>query len=121
MRLLSVSKTIPQCRAGTKTVSRRVNWLHARVGMQLMLVEKGQGLKPGESIVRIRPVELIDVRREPINRLIDDLEYGRRECVLEGFPPPHEKSDPLVFYQFFCDFSGLIYGDDVTRLEWVYL
>lgn len=121
MRLMSFSKTTPQFLAGTKLVTRRVKWLHAKVGMQVMGVEKAMGLKPGEQIVRLRPIKFIDVRREPLRRMIDDEEYGRRECILEGFPPPHEKSVPYHFVRFFCEFSGLSQDDDVTRIEYRYL
>jgi hypothetical protein len=121
MRLMSFSKTTPQFIAGTKLVTRRVRWLHAKVGMQVMGVEKAMGLKPGEKIVRLRPIEFTDVRREPLRRMIDDLDYGRRECILEGFPPPHEKSVPYTFVRFFCDFSGLSADDDVTRIEYRFI
>lgn len=121
MRLMSFSKTTPQFMAGTKLITRRVKWLHAKVGMQVMGVEKAMGLKPGEQIVRLRPIEFTDVRREPLRQMIDDQEYGRRECILEGFPPPHEKSDPQVFVEFFCEFSGLSPDEDVTRIAYRYL
>lgn len=121
MRLMSFSKTTTQFMAGTKTVTRRVRWLHAKVGMQVMGVEKAMGLKPGEQIVRLRPIEFTDVRREPLRRMLDDIDYGQRECILEGFPPPHEKSMPYHFVRFFCEFSGLTPDDEVTRIAYRFL
>ena len=54
---MSFALTTAQIMEGTKTVTRRLGWLHAKPGQLLRPVRKGMGLRPGERI---------DVLRDPI-------------------------------------------------------
>lgn len=98
MRNMSFSLTTPQFRARTKTVTRRLGWWHLKPGDVVMGVEKGMGLKPGEQIVRLGPIRIVDTRGEELRRMTDDEEYGAREVALEGF-----QILPSTFVLFFVD------------------
>jgi hypothetical protein len=65
--------------ARTKTVTRRMGWAFLGPGDVVMAVEKGMGLKRGETIKRIYPIEIISVRGEPLSNITP------AEIVLEGF------------------------------------
>lgn len=122
MRNISFALTTEQILAGTKTVTRRLGWERAKVGDLLRPVRKGMGLKPGEKVEVLRaPIRLVDVRREPLRRMIDDIEYGIEECKLEGFDKHPVYCWPSEFVNFFCsshrpcDLSWT-----VTRLQFEY-
>lgn len=95
----------------TKTVTRRIGWRFAHPGMRLTLCRKVMGRKPGEPLVRLAEVEVVDVRREILD-LIDQADVAR-----EGFPD----WAPWQFVQFFVDHMGVDAYDQVTRIEWRYL
>jgi len=59
--------TKPQILARTKTVTRRVGWKHLKVGDLLQGVEKGMGLKAGETIKRLAVIRVTDVRQERLD------------------------------------------------------
>ena len=73
-------------RSLTKFVTRRniETWVDARPGDRLLPIEKGQGLKAGESQKLLLParwqIELVSCDE----RLIGDID--RADCILEGFP-----------------------------------
>ena len=122
MRNISFMLTTGQIRGRTKTVTRRMGWAFAKVGVKLMAVEKSQGLGRGGKIVRLGPVRLIDVRREPLDALVADLAYGYRETALEGFPAGSRYSDPFKFVNWFCSsHRGCTPSTIITRLEFEYL
>jgi hypothetical protein len=111
-RLMAVSLTEPQVRARTKTVTRRVGWRMLRPGDQLTLCRKVMGRRPGEPLERIADVEVVSVRREPL----DGITAG--DVAAEGFP----QMTPAQFVGFFCDtHRGCDPGTEVTRIEWRYL
>lgn len=116
-RNISFALTTPQFIARTKTVTRRLKWLNAKVGDELMGCEKCMGLGRGGQIRRLGLIRLVDVRREDLSRLIHEPEYGREECILEGFPD----MSPMAFYTFFCHANGMKQNALVTRLEFEYL
>lgn len=66
MRNMSFSITTKQMYAGTKDVTRRLGWWNLKVGDVVMAVEKGMGLKKGEKVKRIYPIEIVSVSREPL-------------------------------------------------------
>lgn len=77
MRNISFALTVPQIMEGSKTVTRRLGWLHANPGQLLRPVRKCMGLRPGERIDVLRdPILITDVRREPLRAMLDDLDYG---------------------------------------------
>jgi hypothetical protein len=108
---MAVSLTEDQVRDRTKTVTRRKGWRDLQPGTRLTLCRKVQGRKPGEPLVRIAEVEVISVRREPLDAVTPE------EVTAEGFPG----WDPGQFVQFFCSSQGCEPGTEVTRVEWRYL
>jgi hypothetical protein len=83
MRNISFSMTTQAFRERRKTVTRRLGWRNLKVGETLMGVEKCQGLKAGEKIVRISAIEVLDTRWEPLWYIINE---GNAGVVKEGFP-----------------------------------
>lgn len=118
MRNMSFALTKPQMLAQTKRVTRRLGWEFLKVGDLLQPVEKCMGLKPGEKIVKIGPpIIVIDKRREPLDMLTTDLDYGFPECQLEGFPLPHPCGWPSEFVSMFCrTHRGCTPGRVITRI-----
>lgn len=110
-RNISFALTKPQFRAKTKTVTRRVGWKNARAGEVLCGVEKAQGLKKGEKIVRLGYIEVVSARREPLSAITDE------EIVREGFPEMSRQQ----FIDFFCSANRTTPDADVTRIEYKYL
>lgn len=130
-RLMSVAFTEQAVVERRKTVTRRKGWWVNKNGDRLLLpgnrltlCRKVMGRKPGEPIVRLCDVEVIDVRREPLcgvagPYVIDD--HGTvtyPEMAAEGFPD----MDPSEFMRrYFTDAQRIRPMDDVTRIEWRYL
>lgn len=131
-RLMSVAETKAQVYDRTKTVTRRLGWwtdkngrrlLHA--GDQVTLCEKVQGRRyrcdcgecardwRTDPLVRICDVDIIDVRREPLNQI----ELNPDDVTLEGFPD----WTSYQFVAFFCDRFKVSSTQMVTRIEWRYL
>lgn len=105
MRHMSFSKTTEQMRAGTKTQTRRLGWSKLRVGARLLAVEKGQGLRKGETVRPLYEIEVTAVRREP-------LEYVTpADVALEGFPGMTPKA---FIKRFFGDCSPSILVTVIT-------
>jgi hypothetical protein len=123
MRNISFALTTDQIRSGTKTVTRRVGWLNLKVGDLLSPVRKGMGLKPGEKIERLRaPIRVVSVRREPLDLMTEDVEYGIEECKLEGFGEHPIYCWPSEFINFFCSsHRGCKPDDEITRIQFEYL
>ncbi|QRY48645.1 hypothetical protein JVX93_15830 [Mycolicibacterium boenickei] len=70
------------------------------------------GRKQGEPLVRIVDVEVVSVRREPLNAITAD------DVAREGFP----HLTPAEFIAFFCDLhKGCRPDSTVTRIEWRYV
>lgn len=118
MRNMSFAMTTGQIQDGTKTVTRRLGWLHLKPGDMLRPVRKCMGLKPGEKIEPLRePVRVVSPSREPLRRMTDDLEYGRAECIREGFPD----LTPAQFVAMFCASHKPCTPETVvTRIEFEY-
>lgn len=120
-RNISFALTTAQFKARTKTVTRRMGWENLNVGDILCGAEKCQGLKPGEKIVKLGLIRVVDARREPLRRMIDDLDYGFAETVREGFPDG-ALYWPTEFVAFFCNsHKGCTPDTTVTRIEFQYL
>lgn len=120
-RLMSVAYTADAVQARAKTVTRRKGWRFLKPGDRLTLCRKVMGRKPGEPLVRLAEVEVVDVRREPVGMMLPSWgrwDYGRAEVALEGFPG----MDPAEFVRrYFTAAQGMAEEDSVTRIEWVYL
>jgi hypothetical protein len=120
-RNISFALTTGQFKARTKTVTRRLGWERLKVGDVLCGVVKSQGLKSGEKVDRLGMIRVADVRREPLRRMLDDLDYGFAETDREGFPtgPMHWPSE---FVQYFCkSHKGCTPESIITRIEYEYL
>lgn len=111
-RLMSVSLTEDAVLARAKDVTRRMGWLVLKPGDQLTLCRKVMGRRPGEPLVRICTVEVVDVRREPLSAITD------ADVAREGFPG----LSTWEFVDFFCaTHKGCRPDSTVTRIEWRYL
>ena len=111
MRMMSFSMTTPQVRAKTKTVTRRMGWLHAYPGMLLCAIEKGQGLKKGEKVSRICVIRVTGVRRERIGYITDD------DVAREGDPG----KTAAWFIDKFCAAMRCDVTQACTRIEFEYV
>lgn len=110
---MSFFLTQKQIRARTKTVTRRLRWLHAKPGDVVQPVVKGQGLKKGEAVEKIgTPIVFVNVTREPLSA-IDAV-----DPYLEGFPGMTRAE----FVAMFCEMhNGCTPETEVTRIEFEYL
>ncbi|WP_344429110.1 hypothetical protein [Amycolatopsis minnesotensis] len=109
---MSVAYTEASVHARVKTVTRRKGWLFLRPGERITLCRKVMGRKPGEPLVRITDVDVVDVRREPLAAITDD------EVALEGFPG---MSRDEFIQHFFVTAQGIQPDDLITRIEWTYV
>jgi hypothetical protein len=107
---MSVAFTEQAVRERRKTVTRRVGWRFLKPGDRLTLCRKVMGRKPGEPLVRLAEVEVVDVRRE----LLADI--TSEDVAREGFPD----WGPLLFITFFCEHMRVVREAEVTRIEWRY-
>lgn len=117
MRHISFALTTPQFRARTKSVTRRLGWEHAKAGELLQGIVKGQGLNKGEHVERLEVIRVVDARRERLNRMIEEPDYGLVEVVLEGFP----EMTPAEFVEMFCRHNGFKPNTFLTRIEYSYV
>jgi hypothetical protein len=129
MRNISFSLTTSQFKARTKTVTRRLNWTWLVEAVakavstdgerpRLMGCEKCMGRKAGEPLVRLGEIEVLWATREPLRRMIDEPEYGQRECIAEGFPD----MTPEQFVAFFCkSHKGCTPDTVITRIQFRYV
>ena len=124
MRNMSFSMTTQQMRDGTKTVTRRLGWKNLKTGDLVRAVVKGMGLKKGQKVDPIVVIEIVDVRREPL----DDLEgsaqgkysrnsfaanSGYKDVVAEGFP----EMDCPEFIDMFCAANRCATDTEIARIE----
>lgn len=121
MRNMSFAMTTDQILARTKTVTRRLGWLMLKPGDQVRAVKKCMGLRKGERIEPLAVLRIIDVRREPLRRMTDDLEYGFAEVDAEGFGHHPIYQWPPEFVEMFCaSHQGCTPNALVTRIEFDY-
>lgn len=111
MRHMSFALTMPQVRAQTKTVTRRLGWWFLKHGDLLQPVEKSQGLRKGERVRKIGgPIRVVHVQRQRLSDItLDDVER-------EGF----SFMVPTEFIQMFCEHNGCHPRDYVNRIEFTY-
>lgn len=114
-RLMGVSLTEAQVRARAKTVTRRLGWAFLKPGEPLTLCRKVQGRRRSdgtvEPLVRVAEVEVVSVRREPLNTITAE------DVAREGFPD----MTPAEFVAFFCEHMRCKRDTWVTRIEFRYL
>jgi hypothetical protein len=118
MRLMSFSHTAPQILARSKTVTRRTGWRFLKRGDLVQAVEKARALAKGETVRKLAVLRVVDVRVEPLSRLVTDASYAEDELPREGFPC---WSAP-EFVEMFCRTHGLkTISADVIRIEFEYV
>lgn len=100
MRNMSFAMTTQQFMDGTKDVTRRFGWWFLKPGDKLQAVAKGMGLKKGEKIKRLGVIEIVSVRGEPLQEMLDNLDYGFEEVRREGYPFGTEW--PSIFVETLC-------------------
>ena len=111
MRNMSFMLTKQQIRNKTKLVTRRLGWWFLNPGDMVMACEKCQGLKPGEGIVRIRPIKIVSIEAWEL-RCITLGDVAR-----EGFP--HMTCDDFI--EMFCREMKCKPETPVNRIEFEYL
>jgi hypothetical protein len=109
MRNISFALTTPQLLNGTKDVTRRNGWNFLKAGDRLWAVEKGMGLKKGEKVKKLHMIEVVNVRREPLDAIFDN----PKDCAREGFPD----WIPEQFVAFYCKANKSKPHEIVTRIE----
>ena len=92
MRNMSFSITRDQIYKRKKSVTRRLGWWFLRPGDMVMAVEKAMGLKKGEHMKKIYPIEIVSVRTERLSDITQD------DLPLEGFP----EMTTSEFVEMFC-------------------
>ena len=111
MRNMSFSATTEQIRAGTKTVTRRLGWTFLKPGDVVMACVKCQGLKKGEAVEKIRPLRIVKVSREKLQRI------PKNDLALEGF----SDMSKWGFIDMFSKMNKCERWDEVNRIEFEYL
>lgn len=98
-------------------MTRRLGWKFLRAGEILTGVEKAQGLKKGEKIVKLGRIRVISAKRELLTLMVTDPIYGYQEVAREGFPD----LTPDEFVAMFCEANNCRPDTTVTRIEFEYL
>jgi hypothetical protein len=117
MRFMSFSLTTPQIKAGTKTVTRRLGWADLKPGEQVMACVKCMGIPKGGHVEKIRVIECVSNREEPLCQMTNVLAYGDAEVKREGFP----KMTPQQFVDMFCKHMKVEAWECVNRVEFRYI
>ena len=132
---ISFSATKEQFRARRKHVTRRLDkslhLYHLKPGTILTAIEKAQGLKKGEHVVRMGEIVVLEVGREPLDHIIKSNQRGIPENIrkiyatwtfpletdLEGFP----ELAPSEFVAMFCKMNKCTPDTEVTRILFDYM
>ena len=115
MRLMSFSMSTEQVRRREKTVTRRFGWWDLEPGTLLQPVEKAQGLRKGEHVVKIGgPIRVVSTTAEFVFTI---KEYGKAELAREGFPDMTAEE----FIAMLCQANRRAYVDTVNRIEFEYV
>lgn len=107
MRNMAFSITTEQMYAKTKSVTRRLGWSFLKPGDIVMAVEKGMGLKKGEKIKKIYPIEIISIRGESLSNITLE------DVAREGFP----QMNVPQFVRMFAKSHGCDVHTMVNRIE----
>jgi hypothetical protein len=133
---ISFSATTEQFKQHRKHCTRRMDkslWLSKKEpGTILQGIEKAQGLKKGEHVVKLDQIIILEVNREPltdiirypfrnipieIDKLYQDYLFVS-ETTLEGFP---QFSDcPEMFVYMFCEINDCEPNTEITRVLFDY-
>jgi hypothetical protein len=107
MRNMAFSITTQQMYDQTKTVTRRLGWQFLKPGDVVMAVEKGMGLKKGEKVKKIYPIEIVSVRGEYLSSITLE------DVAREGFPHMNVPQ----FVRMFAKSHRCDVNEVVTRIE----
>ena len=122
MRNISFALTARQVQERSKDITRRLGWLNAKPGELLRGCRQCQGLKKGQHPEDLAVIRVVSVRREPLGRMTDDVEYGFEEIRREGFADDPQLRWPSVWVPWFCSsHRGCTPESLVTRIEFAYL
>lgn len=116
-RNMSFSLTTKQFVERNKKVTRRLGWGNMKPGDQFYGCEKAMGLKKGEKVNRLGLCECVSNFPEPLQRMIDDPEYGQQEAILEGFPD----MTGAEFVEMFCRHQRVTPDFAPNRIEFKYV
>lgn len=111
MRNISFSMTTQAFIDRRKTVTRRLGWANLKVGEILQAVEKAQGLKKGEHVVKLGAICVISTRIESLWLINQD------DVVKEGF----QNMSRQDFLDMFCKHNKVDQTALVNRIEFEYL
>lgn len=121
MPRMSCFLTVDAVLDGTKTVTRRDpdTWQNLRPGVELVLIEKGQGLKLGEKQRVLRTVTVADNRVETLRQVTAD--EVRREGLWDravaggaAFDDYYDPEDqPVVWFRAF--WAATHYRGNITH------
>lgn len=122
MRNMSFALTVTPLLEESKDVTRRLGWLHLQPGHRVRPVRKCMGLRPGEKLDVLRdPLLIVDVRRERLDRMLTDLEYGFQEVRREGFAGHPDYCEPSAWVAMFCaTHKGCTPETVITRIQFAY-
>lgn len=107
MKHISFAMTIDAFVSGQKDVTRRSGWRTLEPGDRLMAVEKAMGLKKGEKMQKLGEIEVVDVRREPLDSITAE------DVAREGYPDMSQAE----FVAKFCKANKCFPDAAVTRIE----
>lgn len=111
MRIMSFFMTTQQIIDETKFVTRRFAWWDVPDGTRLCAAEKCQGLGKGGKINRLKVIEIVSTRGEPLNAIT------KAECVLEGFPD----MEPAEFVEMMVKHHRCPPDKIINRIEFKYV
>lgn len=118
MRNMSFMLTVASMRAREKDVTRRLGWWFLEPGTVVCAIEKGQGLKAGEQVVRLGTIRITGVRSERLDKMIENAAYGQIEVRREGFP----QMSPMEFITMFCaSHAKCLPSSVVNRIQFEHL
>lgn len=122
MRNMSFALTKSQILEESKDVTRRLGWEFLKVGDLLRPVRKCMGLRPGEKLDVLRdPIRVVSLRRERLDLMLTDTEYGYTEVRREGFANHPDYCDPGAWVSMFCaSHKGCTPSTVITRIEFSY-
>lgn len=110
-RNMSFAMTTPQIINRTKTLTTRFGWWFLKPGEIVNAVEKAMGLKNGEKIKLLCPIQIVDANPEPLNAIT------QAQVIAEGFP--HFTPDDfvnMIVKHYKCD-----PWERCNRIEFTYL
>lgn len=112
MRNMSFMLTTDQIRNRTKTVTRRIGWTFLKPGDLIQAIEKGQGLKKGETVNRLAVLRVKSIERSRLN------EISPQDVHREGFP---QMTREQFIQMFKATHKGCRVATPVTRIEFEYV